>query len=109
MRLIVNLEANGNTTVLNILQGPYVPESFSARGVRIPSDLGGNAQVRGEKLIRLLYRHNAIKAALGMALAQPPASLPQPIFFRALANAADALPWELLYSSPQGFVALDSR
>jgi hypothetical protein len=44
-----------------------------------------------------------------MALARPPASPPQPIYFRVVSEAADALPWELLYSSPQGFFALDPR
>lgn len=109
MRLILNFESIGKTTVLTLFKTPWVAESYQGRSIRISPLLGGNAQARGEELARLLCRHKPIKQALGMALASPPASPPQPIYFRVVSEAADALPWEQLYSAPQGFVALDSR
>jgi hypothetical protein len=109
MRLILNFDSIGKTTVLTLLKTPWVAESYEARRIRISPLLGGNAQSRGEELVRLLFRHKPIKQALAMALARPPASPPQPIYFRVVSDAADELPWEQLYSAPQGFVALDSR
>ena len=82
MRLILNFDSIGKTTVLTLLKTPWVAESYEARRIRISPLLGGNAQSRGEELVRMLFRHKPIKQALAMALARPPASPPQPIYFR---------------------------
>lgn len=110
MRLIVNFDSVGKSTVLTLYKGPAPVVGINkGRTIRIGPLLGNNAQARGEELVKLLGRHKPVKQALTMALAQPPATLPQPIYFRVVADAADALPWEQLYSAPQGFVALDPR
>jgi hypothetical protein len=110
MRLIVNFDSVGKNTVLTLYKAPaFVAGMNKGRNVRIGPLNGSNAQARGEELVRLLNRHAPVKQALSMALAQPPASLPQPIYFRVIADAADALPWEQLYAAPQGFFALDPR
>jgi CHAT domain len=110
MRLIVNFDSVGKNTVLTLYKAPALVAGMNmGRNVRIRPLAGANAQARGEELVKLLRRHEPVKQALAMALAQPPTAPPQPIYIRVVADAADALPWELLYAIPQGFVALDPR
>jgi hypothetical protein len=110
MRLIVNFDSVGKTVVLKLSRGPAAIAGINqGRTVRIGPLRGANAQARGEELVKLLGRHEPVKQALTMALAQPPAAPPQPIYLRVISDVADALPWEQLYWKAQGFLALDPR
>lgn len=110
MRLIVNFDSVGKNTVLSLNKAPAnIVGINQGRNIRISALNGGDAKARGLELAKLLRRHAPVKDALTMALAQPVAAPPQPIYFRVIADAADALPWEQLYSEPLGFLALDPR
>ncbi|MFF2276186.1 CHAT domain-containing protein [Agromyces sp. NPDC058126] len=106
----MNLDAVGKMTVLALNKAPFAVDGMNqGRQIRIGELNGANAQARGQELVRLLQRHEPVKQALKITLAQPPASPPQPVYFRVVSPQADALPWECLYDPKQGFVALDRR
>lgn len=110
MRTIVSFGPLGKGTVVKLEQAPQdVAGILESKRVNLAPLNGGDARARGEELLALLQKHDAVKAALTIALAQPPASEPQPLYFRVLAKAADQLPWEQLYVAPHGFFALDGR
>lgn len=110
MRTIVSFGPLGKGTVVKLEQAPQdVAGMLEFKKVNLAPLNGADARERGEQLVELLERHQAVKAALAFALSKPPASEPQPLYFRVLAKAADQLPWEQLYDAPHGFFALDSR
>ena len=78
--------------------------------LRMPATVEGDASERGTALMNLLRRHKAVKSALENALARAVTDPPQPLYLRVTAKtAADALPWEQLYTPNHGFCALDRR
>lgn len=110
MRIIVDLAAVGKATALALNKAPFAIAGMNqGRLIRIRELNGASVQARGQELIRLLQRHEPVKQALKITLAQPPASPPQPIYFRVVSPQADELPWECLYDPRQGFIALDPR
>lgn len=110
MRIIVNFDAVGRSTVLALDKAPFdIAGKKVGRQIRIGSLAGANALARGQELVRMLERHQPVKEALKITLSHPPATDPQPVYFRVVSPAADALPWECLYHPQRGFVALDPR
>ncbi len=110
MRTIVSFGPLGKGVVVKLEQAPQdVAGILEWKKINLAPLNGNDARARGEQLLAILRKHQAVKAALSIALAQPPASEPQPLYIRGLAKAADELPWEQLYAAPHGFWALDSR
>lgn len=110
MRTVVTFGSVGKGTVVTLEKAPSDIEGINnGRSVRLGPLVGGDARERGEELLKLLRRHPPVKAALSLALAQPAEGAALPLYIRVAADAADALPWELLYSTAQGFFALDPR
>lgn len=110
MRTIVSFGPLGKGTIVRLEQAPQdVACILEFKKLNLAPLNGNDAKARGEQLVALLEKHQAVKAALTIALSQPPTSEPQPLYFRGLAKAADELPWEQLYAAPYGFFALDSR
>lgn len=110
MRMIVAFDSLGAKTVMTLFKAPVSVNGINeGRSIRITPLQGIDAQQRGKELAKMLQRHAPVKQAMGFALAQPPATPPAPIYFRVASASADSLPWEQLFFTGQGFLALDER
>jgi hypothetical protein len=111
MRRIVAFEAQGAKTLMGLFKWPGAIDGINdLRSIRIRKPLPGlDAKARGQELATILRRHPPVKQAIGMALAELPTAAPAPIYFRVASSSADELPWEELFVTPVGFVALDRR
>lgn len=111
MRRIVAFEAQGAKTLIGLFKWPGAIDGINdLRSIRIRKPLVGlDAKARGQELATILRRHPPVKQAIAIALAELPAAGPAPIYFRVASSSADELPWEELFVTPVGFVALDPR
>ena len=109
-RMILTFELAGDMTMLKL---DDAPQDIVGLGENEPVDVSqlpsGTLIERGEALLALLYKHQAVRRGLAAALAVPPGSAPYPLYFHMRAAAADSLPWEQIYALPHGFFALDQR
>lgn len=111
MRRIVAFEAQGAKTLMGLFKWPGAIDGINdLRSIRIRNPLPGlDAKARGQELASILRRHPPVKQAIGIALTELPTAPPTPIYFRVASSSADELPWEELFVTPVGFVALDRR
>ena len=113
MSLVVRFVATGTgaNAYVTLERAPTaVAGDDLGKQLRLPAAVDGDATERGTALMNLLRRHKAVRTALESALARQVTDPPQPLYVRVTAKtAADALPWEQLYSPNHGFCALDRR
>ncbi|GAA2515848.1 CHAT domain-containing protein [Pilimelia columellifera] len=109
-RTVVSLEPLGAEAVMKLAEAPTnIPGLGDNMVVDLSAPVGPGVLARGAELHRRLCAHPPIRDGLGAMSATPLGAGAAPLYFRVVAAAADALPWEELYADDHGFLALDPR